>query len=121
MTAKRTSKETTNRVGPVIFSNRKARSHLERHGEVYTFRTSDRTTGETHVRYERTGKKQYDCLIHKYADVAFEELEDTLDALHAEAGFSSGDGWREAIREMHGDVPDEGYIYHVILPDGART
>lgn len=111
---------TDTHVGPVIFSNRDARSYLESAGQVYTFRTRDRTTGSTHVRYERTGRKQYDCIIQKHASVADDELQDALDALSEQAGFSSGDEWRAAIREMHGEMPDEGHIYHVILPNGGR-
>ena len=108
----------SNRVGPVIFSNRKARDHLERHGSVVTFRTSDRTTGETHVRYERTGTKQHDCFIMKLADVAGIELEENLEHYYSQAGFSSADEWKDAIRELHGEVPDEGYLYRVDLPVG---
>ena len=103
------------RVGPVLFTREEPRAYLEQHGEVFTFRTSDRTTGGTHVRYERTGKKQHDCTIQKWGDVAGEDLDRHLDLLAEAAGFADGNEWREAIREIHGDVPDSGYIYHVCL------
>lgn len=110
-----------NRVGPVIFSNEKARRYLEDTGQVVTFRTRDRTTGETHIRYERTGRKQYDCHIMKMVDGAGEYLEEKLEEYYAQAGFSSPEEWKDAIREMHGEVPDSGYLYQVSLSEEWLT
>jgi hypothetical protein len=99
--------------GPVIFSNEKARRQLVSKGAVVTFRTTDRTTGETHVRYSRTGSKEFDCQIMKLADLAEPRLTEELERYHEEAGFESATAWKKAIREMHGEVPDEGYLYKV--------
>lgn len=109
--------EQDNRVGPVIFSNARARERLEDHGSVVTFRTSDRTTGDTHVRYNRTGAKQYDCTIRKLTRVNEGQLFQRLAEYHQQAGFDSAEDWLDAIQDLHGHVPDKGYLYRVVLPE----
>jgi len=99
-------------VGPVIMGHPVARAALESIGVVMSFRTSDRTTGETHYRYERTGTKQGDVVISQISD----ETPPTFDALvpyrHL-SGFSSVDEWREAIEDVHGTLDTTGYIYRI--------
>lgn len=98
------------RVGPVIMSNETAREQLESESVVLSFRSSDRTTGETHYRYERTGSKQGDVLIERATD----EIEPTVSELRRYnklSGFDSPEDWIDAIEELHGD--SSGYIYRI--------
>ncbi|WP_185977168.1 3'-5' exonuclease [Haloglomus irregulare] len=110
------------RVGPVIFANERARAQLEEHGHVLTFRTSDRTTGETHVRYGRTEPKQYDCEIE-----LVEHTEERRTIYHRmaefyhQAGFDGPSEWERAIEEFHGEVPEEGWFYRVTIAEEDRT
>lgn len=107
--------------GPVIFSNEDARNQLVTEGEVITFRTSNRTTGETHVRFSRTGSKEFDCHIMRLDDLAEPQLSIELERYHEEAGFESAEAWKDAIREMHGEVPKEGYLYKVVTDERPVT
>jgi plasmid stabilization system protein ParE len=109
----------SDRVGPIIFSDADAREHLEANGEVLTFRTSLRTTGETHVRYERTGTKQYDCTVAVFGYVAPDDFDAVLDHYHDRAGFESAEAWRAAIDDLNGDGVEEGYLYRVTIPEDA--
>jgi len=104
-----------NRVGPVIVSHPIARACLESAGTVFSFRQSDRTTGETHYRYERTGCKQGDVTISQVS----EHTEPTPEALNPYvilSGFSDVDEWRDAIQEVHGDL-SAGYVYRIKMLD----
>jgi hypothetical protein len=111
---------TTGRVGPIIFSHDRARQYLINNGIVVTFRTDARTTGETHVRFERTGEKQFDARVVLLADRAHEGIDDALEEWYARAGFSSAEEWRRAIVDLNGAVPGEGYFYEVQAADNYR-
>lgn len=102
----------TNHVGPVIMGHPLARTCLESAGAVFSFRTSDRTTGETHYRYERTGTKQGDVTISQISEETLPTHE-ALDPYVMLSGFSDTDEWREAIADVHGDTETEGYIYRI--------
>lgn len=98
----------TTHVGPIIFGHPIARSHLETHGEVYSFRASDRTTGETWWRETRTGPKRGDVTVEQVARVRSpSDLEPYADR----SGFGSVEAWVEAIEDVHGEL--DGYVYHV--------
>jgi len=102
------------RVGPVIMAHPVARARLERAGVVHSFRTSDRTTGETHYRTERTGTKEADVRIEKMTD----ELSPTarnLSIYRVGSGFQSVEAWQNAIKEVHGGLDCTGYVYRVEL------
>ena len=101
-------------VGPVIMGHPIARACLESGGVVYSFRTSDRTTGETHYRYERTGQKQGDVLITQETDRILPTV-DNLREFSPTSGFASASEWREAIRDVHGDVETPGFVYRIVL------
>jgi len=105
-------------VGPVIMGHPVARAQLVTHGRVHSFRTSDRTTGETHYRTERTGTKEADVEIQKETT----EIKPSLNNLqpHVEwSGFDSVKDWQAAIKEVHGSLVVPGYVYRITL-DGVE-
>jgi len=102
----------SDRVGPVIMGHPIARACLESAGVVFSFRTSDRTTGETHYRYERTGSKQGDVTISQVSDETL-PTHDALEPYAMLSGFSDTDEWREAIADVHGGTETRGYIYRI--------
>lgn len=96
-------------VGPIIFGHPTARGQLVDHGEVVTFRASERTTGETWWRETRTGPKRGDVTVERIGTA--ETVLDLMD--HAElSGFESVGDWQNAIREVHGDDVT-GVLYRV--------
>jgi len=103
----------TDRVGPVIMGHPIAKGQLESEGVVYSFRTSDRTTGETHYRYERTGTKQGDVVIARMTG-EIEPTEETLRQYRRHSGFETVEEWLAAIAEVHGDA-ESGYVYRIEL------
>jgi len=102
--------------GPVIMGHPVARSQLEQSGTVLSFRLSDRTTGKTHYRYERTGGKQGNCTIHKEYDYELHPTDNEITTVYPMSGFDSADDWRTAIKNVHGGL-DYGYIYRIELVD----
>jgi len=106
----------SNHVGPVIMGHPVARKQLEDNGMVYSFRTSDRTTGETHYRYERTGKGQGKVNIAKASD-EIQPRESFLLRFVQASGFDSVEEWIEAIEQVHGGT-DGGYVYRIELRGG---
>lgn len=109
-----TNEDTNNsggRVGPVIMGHPIARSCLESAGVVFSFRTSNRTTGNTHYRYKRTGKKQGDVTISQVSS-QIKPTAANLEPYSHLSGFSNVDEWIEAIEEVHGDV-ESGYVYQI--------
>lgn len=106
-------------VGPVIFSDRTARGQLLTHGEVVTFRATDRTTGETWWRESRTGPKRGDCRIERIEGVALPlETSNLTMARHVEcSGFVNVARWQDAIREHHGEAT-KGWLYRVTALQG---
>lgn len=98
--------------GPIVFSDETASHQLVEHGEVVTFRTSDRTTGRTWYRHSRTGPKQGDVYVSKIdaVDVDRNELEQWSDL----SGFESVDHWIDAIGSLNDEV-DSGFVYRVLL------
>jgi hypothetical protein len=102
--------------GPIIFSDPTARKQLLDEGVVYTFRPTERTTGETHWRRERTGCGQGSVRVTEVCEVR--PGTGVLSLFAAESGFESDAHWRAAIRNLHGDLPDQGYVYRVeVLAD----
>lgn len=103
----------TTHVGPIVFSHPVARGQLKEHGEVVTFRKSDRTTGETWWRESRTGEKQGDVHVQKITP-ADPRRDNLLEPHQPFSGFDSVREWQEAIAGMGGPgLPNEGYLYRV--------
>jgi len=100
--------------GPVIMGHPTARKQLEEHGAVFSFRRSDRTTGDTHYRYKRTGKGQGKVRITQETD-EITPTEHELVPHRPLSGFSSVDEWRSAIEEVHGSLTETGFVYRVEL------
>lgn len=98
-------------VGPIVFSNETARSQLVEHGFVVTFRTSDRTTGETWWRESRTGPKRGDVEVSKLRAVDANNPE-WFEGYERYSGFEDAAAWRDAISSIHGELP-EGFLYGV--------
>jgi hypothetical protein len=102
-------------VGPIIFSHRVPRAQLCNEGTVVTYRTSDRTTGETWWRKSRTGPKQGDVIVEEIGvgDVSYL----TLAAHVEESGFASVEQWLDAIREVHETRSlAGGHLYRATAP-----
>lgn len=114
----------TNHVGPIIFADQTARSQLVEHGEVVTFRKTQRTTGETWWRKSRTGPKEGDVTVEEIGPAAPWEYPDNKSTSdkHGErledyahlSGFESVEAWRSAIYELNGG-PCEGYLYRATV------
>lgn len=105
-------------VGPIIFGDTIAREQLLR-GEVISFRSQRRTTGETWARWSRTGEKEADVRVRELTAIHALREDDILEPLDLYwklSGFRSPDGWRRAIRKHH-DTGD-GYLYFVTLDPG---
>ena len=105
-------------VGPIIFADETARGQLLDEGEVVTYRTSPRTTGDTWARWSRTGPKEADVTVEEIdADgLLGEMLEPFVDL----SGFDSLQDWMDAIEELNGERPIAGgWLYRVELE--ART
>jgi len=100
-------------VGPIIFENKTARSQLLDEGEVTTFRTSDRTTGETWARASRTGPKIADVTV-KHDRSTEAPSPDVLAPFADLSGFGTAERWWDAILDVHG-LPSEGHIYRVTV------
>ena len=99
--------------GAVTFSDYRARSHLLLFGFVHTFRSADRTTGETWARWERGGYGKLDVDISRVVPEV--SSEDDLDPYAPTSGFDSSSAWSSRIEELHGDL--DGAVYRVDLLD----
>ena len=102
----------SNHVGPIIFSNLTAREQLIEKEEVYTFRTSDRTTGDTWARATRTGEKLVDVTVELVASFEDPDVDSLRDEWARHSGFGTADRWWDAIEDVHGS-PETGYVYRV--------
>lgn len=101
-------------VGPIIFSDKTARSQLLSEGEVVTFRKSTRTTGDTWWRESRLGPKEGDVQVTEIGKV--NPLDGDALAEHREwSGFKSVEAWQQAIRTLNGSIPNSGFLYRVTL------
>lgn len=103
-------------VGPIVFSVPEARTELEEEGEVYTFRPSERTTGETWWRTSRTGPKEGDVLVE---DVGAVDPRNPLDLTPYvdRSGFETEAEWMGVIERLHGGLPPFGVMYRATLLD----
>lgn len=105
--------KTSSLVGPIIFSDETARSQLEEHGEVVTFRKTTRTTGDTWWRGSRLGPKQGDVVVSPIAEVNPMNKDELAEYRHL-SGFSSVEEWQQAIRALNGSMPSTGFLYRVV-------
>jgi len=99
--------------GPIIFANQTAREQLLQEGIVYSFRTNDRTTGDTWARPSRTGEKMADVTVEQVATLPNPSEEDLTDWAN-QSGFGTAEAWWNAIEDVHG-IPAEGYVYQIEL------
>lgn len=106
------SQTTSGTVGPIIFSDETARKQLVEHGEVVTFRKTERTTGETWWRESRCGTKEGDVLVEEIGAVNPTNLGD-LKPHRQLSGFQSAQEWQQAIQELNGELPNHGRLYRV--------
>lgn len=105
-----TSKSGT--VGPIIFADEIARSQLLEHGEVVTFRKSERTTGKTWWRESRLGTKEGDVTVEEIGVVNPSHVSD-LKPYQELSGFESVQDWQKAIINLNGNLPNRGHLYRV--------
>jgi len=113
------SERETGRVGPIIFGNDDAREYLLENGEVYTFRSDERTTGDSWMRASRTGEKIADLVVDLVCHIPAPECKDLKVEWGRRSGFGGRRSWWHAIEEIHGK-PQVGYVYHVTLLDEDR-
>lgn len=106
----------TKQVGPIIFAEEKARRQLLDEGVVYTFRTSDRTTGETWARASRTGSKIADVVVEQVCAIPAPRKKDLEVSWARRSGFGTKHGWWAAIEDVHGE-PQVGYVYRCLLTE----
>lgn len=107
-----TMSSATQHVGPIIFGHPGARGQLLDEGEVFTFRTSDRTTGETWARASRTGEKIMDVTVEHVCAIPAPTASDLNDEWAWKSGFGTRQDWWDAIEEVHGK-PQSGHVYRV--------
>lgn len=103
-----------NTVGPIIFANHTARNQLVDEGEVVTFRSNPRTTGDTWWRESRLGPKEGDVRVTKIAEVDPMNTE-TIAEYCELSGFGSVEDWQNAIQSINGTTPNSGYLYRVTV------
>lgn len=101
----------SNHVGPIVFADEIARAQLTEHGEVVTFRASERTTGDTWWRESRTGPKEGDCRV-VHIGPADPTDADALESYRELSGFATVGDWQNAIQELNGTMGD-GHLYRV--------
>lgn len=106
-------------VGPIVFSNETARSQLVSEGVVVTFRSHERTVGDSWWRKSRTGEKEGNVHIKHVGEV--DPSDSLLLSLYADdSGFDSTLAWKDAIRELNGgEMPDAGHLYIVSKGHGS--
>lgn len=104
----------SNHVGPLLLAHPIARGQFLSTGEVITFRAGEpRTTGETHVRWTRTGKGMADVRVDRLRTLIPSEDTARLEQYLDRSGFRSVDAWRDAMADLNGAVPEYGHLYHV--------
>lgn len=108
-------------VGPIIFGHESARSQLLDEGEVYTFRTSERTTGETWARASRTGPKIADVTVEKVCAIPAPSPGDFNREWGRKSGFGTVESWWNGIHDVHGENIQSGVVYHVTLRGEGAT
>ncbi|WP_198530089.1 hypothetical protein [Halorubrum aethiopicum] len=79
---------------------------------MYTFRTSDRTTGDTWARATRTGEKLVDVTVEQVASIEDPDADSLRYEWAVQSGFGTPKQWWDAIEDVHGS-PDTGYVYRV--------
>lgn len=97
--------------GPILFADETARTQLVEYGETVTFRSAERTTGDTWWRESRTGLKQGDVHVAEIEAVD-PGKPDELEPYAPLSGFASVEEWQAAIRELNGELSD-GFLYRV--------
>jgi len=87
-------------------------------GEIYTLRPRSRTTGETWLRYSRTGPKRGDVVVERVVD---EPTRQDLGRYADRSGLETPERWRTAAAALHSadsDVLDGLAVYRVELLRG---
>lgn len=111
------SESSASHVGPIIFADETARTQLVEEGEVITFRTDERTTGDTWWRESRTGEKRGDVTVEKIRVVDPCDPFDLTAAVDL-SGFGSVQDWQSAIESLNGgEMPDVGILYRARSTD----
>jgi len=106
--------------GPISFSHPEARAHLLMHREVFTLRPRGRTTGETWLRYSRTGPKRGDVVVERVVD---EPSREDLAQYADRSGLGTPERWRTAAAALHvadSDVLDGLAVFRVELLFGPE-
>lgn len=108
---------------PIIFSSKKAFDFLVSNGEVYTLRKK-RRDGKAWLTNRRGGRKVADVVVEEVGRVVFRGREPYVMAESGEvhlshftpkSGFGSTDEWLRELRRLHGKVPENLFLYRVVL------
>jgi len=102
--------------GPIVIPDGPQQDHLLKHGQVYAFRASERTTGETYVCFEYSGEKQFDCTVEQIGTVTLNGSSWDLLGYVDGSGYSSAEEWLASLREIYEREVQSGYIYEVRAP-----
>lgn len=102
--------------GPLIVSLPAPQRQLRSEGTLVTFRTDDRTTGQTHWREERTGGKQGDVMVERLVEDMDPSDPHWLTVYRDWSGFATVGEWQDAIRSIHDGLPDGGHLYIALTP-----
>jgi len=99
--------------GPISVNHPVPREQLVEEGELVSFRKRDRTTGDTWWRESRTGLKRGDVHVEKIRAVCPKGRGAALAHYVNTSGFDSVEEWQAAIEELHGEIPETGFLYRV--------
>lgn len=104
---------------PIVFGSDEAFRHLEEEGVVYTFRTDEKKpSGPVWVRRSRTGEKEFDATLFRVGHI--DSFPEDLQLWADQSGFGTAEDWLEEIKEIHGEVPDSGYVFCVQRTSGIK-
>lgn len=105
--------EQQTQTGPITVNHPVPREQLIEEGVLVSFRKRDRTTGDTWWRESRTAPKRGDCTVEKLRAVVPKGRGKALGNFVTDSGFDSVDEWQDAIEELHGEMPEIGYLYRI--------
>lgn len=96
------------------FTNDRVWNFLVKYGYVSTFRPKRKNPNtKTWVNRGRGEPKDFDCLVTELGKVRFGEDEKVMHHFVESSSFPDIYQWKNAIINLHGDLPEEGYIYLV--------
>lgn len=98
----------------ISFSVEPAYNYLRQYGFVVTFRKSrrKRPNCETWCNRGRGKSKEFDVRISEICNI--DPSEPLMESFAAISGFFEAAAWQDAIADVNGAMPDEGWLYMVV-------